>query len=328
VSPDSPRRWRYFARATYFVNNVNFPGVYVKRPGQVHIQTMHGTPLKYCGLDVMRSAVASSAVAPMRTLPKQDGQVVATDDARNRQEFTDLLRRSDRWDYALSSNAYSTEMWSHAYPCSYEWLELGYPRNDALVRATPDDVARARASLGVEPHQTVVLYAPTFREAIGDTSLRIDFADLVERVPDDYVFLVRAHHTTTLGPKVKALAASGRIIEGSSLPAILECYLAADLLITDYSSVMFDYALLDRPIVIYADDWDQYREARGTYFDLLAEPPGPVAMNQRELAAILSDRTFREEPAREQLAAFRARFCSFDDGNAAERVIRRVMLPS
>lgn len=328
VSPDSPRRWRYFARATYFVNNVNFPGVYVKRPGQVHIQTMHGTPLKYCGLDVMRSAVASSAVAPMRTLPKQDGQVVATDDARNRQEFADLLRRSDRWDYALSSNPYSTEMWSHAYPCSYEWLEYGYPRNDALVRATADDVARARAGLGLQPHQTVVLYAPTFREAIGDTSLRIDFADLVERVPDDYVFLVRAHHTTTLGPKVKALAASGRIIEGSSLPAILECYLAADLLITDYSSVMFDYALLDRPIVIYADDWDQYREARGTYFDLLAEPPGPVAMNQRELATILGERRYRDGESEERRAAFRARFCAFDDGDAAERVIRRVMLPS
>lgn len=326
IPPDSHRRWPVFARAKYFVNNVNFPGVYVKRPGQVHIQTMHGTPLKYCGLDVMRSSVARSAVAPMRTLPRQDGQVVASDDARNRQEFADLLRRSDRWDYALSSNAYSTEMWSHAYPCSYTWLEYGYPRNDALVRATAEDVARARAALGVRPDQTVVLYAPTFREAVGDTSMRIDFGALADRLPDDFVFVVRAHHTASPGPRIAALAKEGRIIEGSSLPAILECYLAADLLITDYSSVMFDYALLDRPIVTYADDWDSYRESRGTYFDLLAEPPGHVAVNEDQLAAILGERRYADEESTRLRTAFRARFCTKDDGNAAENVIRRVML--
>lgn len=326
IPPDSHRRWPVFARAKYFVNNVNFPGVYVKRPGQVHIQTMHGTPLKYCGLDVMRSAVSSSAVAPMRTLPRQDGQVVVTDDARNRQEFADLLRRSDRWDYALSSNAYSTEMWSHAYPCSYTWLEYGYPRNDVLVRATEADRAAARVRLGVAEDATLVLYAPTFREGIGDTSLRIDFAALVEQLPEDFVFILRAHHTTTLGPRIKELTRTGRILEGSSIPSIVDCYLAADALITDYSSVMFDYGILDRPIVIYADDWDSYRENRGTYFDLLAAPPGHVAVNERELAAILGSRAYDDDESARRRERFRARFCTFDDGDAAESVIRRVML--
>jgi CDP-glycerol glycerophosphotransferase (TagB/SpsB family) len=262
----------------------------------------------------------------MRTLPKQDGQVVATDDARNRQEFADLLRRSDRWDYALSSNAYSTEMWSHAYPCSYTWLEYGYPRNDVLVRATEADRAGARAALGVGEGTTLVLYAPTFREGIGDTSLRIDFAALVEQLPDDVVFILRAHHTTTLGPRIKELTRTGRILEGSSIPSIVDCYLAADVLITDYSSVMFDFGILDRPIVIYADDWDSYRENRGTYFDLLAAPPGHVAVNERELTAILRSRAYDDDESTVRRARFRARFCTFDDGHAAESVIRRVML--
>ena len=326
IEPNGIKQWAAFARAKYFVNNVNFPGAYVKRPGQVHIQTMHGTPLKFCGLDVMGKAVAGTAVDPNRVTPRQNGQVVAQDAARNRQEFVDLLRRSDRWDYALSSNAYSTEMWSHAYPCSYSWLEFGYPRNDVLVRSTPADVERCRSALGVSSERTLVLYAPTFRESAGDTSLRLDLESLIDALPDDFVLLVRAHHTTSLGPAVDRLEREGRLINGSRLPSIVDCYLAADILITDYSSVMFDFAILDKPIVIYADDWDAYRESRGTYFDLLAQPPGAVAVNQAQLTTILADRQYSSEESRRLLAEFRERFCSLDDGHAAENVIRRVML--
>ncbi len=326
IAPNGIKQWAAFARAKYFVNNVNFPGAYVKRPGQVHIQTMHGTPLKFCGLDVMGSAVAGTAVDPNRVTPRQNGQVVAQDAARTRQEFVDLLRRSDRWDYALSSNAYSTEMWSHAYPCSYSWLEFGYPRNDVLVRATPTDMVRCREALGVSPESTLVLYAPTFRESAGDTSLRLELETLIAKLPDNFVLLVRAHHTTSLGPAVDRLESEGRLINGSRLPSIIDCYLAADILITDYSSVMFDFAILDKPIIIYADDWAAYRESRGTYFDLLAQPPGAVANNQEQLTEILVDHLYENEKSRELLSDFRQRFCAFDDGHAAENVIRQVML--
>jgi CDP-glycerol glycerophosphotransferase (TagB/SpsB family) len=265
-------------------------------------------------------------VDPNRVTPRQNGQVVAQDAARNRQEFVDLLRRSDRWDYALSSNAYSTEMWSHAYPCSYSWLEYGYPRNDILVRSTNADVERCRSALGVSTERTLVLYAPTFRESAGDTSLRLDLETLINALPTDFVLLVRAHHTTSLGPAVDRLEREGRLINGSKLPSIVDCYLAADILITDYSSVMFDFAILNKPIVIYADDWDAYRESRGTYFDLLAQPPGAVAVNQAQLTTILADRQYSDATSQRLLADFRARFCSLDDGHAAENVIRRVML--
>ena len=327
VAPGSFKRFMLFARAKYFVNNVNFAGSYVKRPGQVHIQTMHGTPLKHVGLDVMSSSVASTAVDPVRQPRRSGGKVVPIDEARSAREFENLLRRSDRWDYAISSNAYSTEMWSHAYPCRYEWLESGYPRNDALVNATNDDVRAARELLGVPDGATAILYAPTFRETVGDTSMRIDVGSLLEKLGNEAVVIVRAHHTATAGPAMRALIESGRVIDGSRVPWILPCYLAADVLITDYSSTMFDYALLDRPIITYADDWPSYRETRGTYFDLLAEPPGLVARNQRQLEEMLVSGDYDGDDARTVRATFRERFCQYDDGQAAARVIRAVMLP-
>lgn len=328
VTPGGWKRWMMFARAKYFVNNVNFAGSYVKRPGQVHIQTMHGTPLKLVGLDVMTSAVASTAVDPVRQPRRSGGKVVPIDEAQSAREFENLLRRSDRWDFAISSNAYSTETWSHAYPCRYAWLESGYPRNDALVNATAEDRAAARALLGVPEGATAILYAPTFRESIGDTSMRINVAALLDALPEGHVVIVRAHHTATAGPAMKSLIASGRVIDGSKVPWIVPCYLAADILITDYSSTMFDFALLDRPMITYADDWPTYRETRGTYFDLLAQPPGIVARNQRELTEALVSGSFDGDLARERRAAFRARFCQYDDGQASARVIRQAMLGS
>ncbi len=326
VAPNTLKQWAVFARAKFFVNNVNFPGAFKKRPEQIVIQTMHGTPLKYCGLDVMNNAVASSAIDPKRVAPRKGDQVVALDPSRSRQEFADLLRRSDNWDYAISSNAYSTEMWGHAYPCQYTWLEVGYPRNDVLVNAGVNDIAEARARIGVRADQKVVLYAPTYRDVEGDSSLRINFEELIGRVDDSYVFILRAHHTTTLGPKVKELVKSGRVIDGSAFPSIIDCYLAADVLITDYSSVMFDYAVLNRPIVIFADDWEAYGDARGTYFDLLETPPGAVATNQAQVNEIFAAELFASAESNERLRAFRARFCEFDQGTAAQQVIERVML--
>ena len=81
VAPNSLKQWVVLARAKYLVNNVNFPGAFVKRPGQLMIQTMHGTPLKHCGLDVMGHDVASVAIDPKRVAPRKGEQIVATDAA-------------------------------------------------------------------------------------------------------------------------------------------------------------------------------------------------------------------------------------------------------
>jgi CDP-glycerol glycerophosphotransferase (TagB/SpsB family) len=102
--------------------------------------------------------------------------------------------------------------------------------------------------------------------------------------------------------------------------------LASDVLITDYSSIMFDYANLDRPIVIYAGDWETYVRERGTYFDLLAEPPGVAETTEDGLIEAFTSGRFRDAEAAARRAAFRERFCGWDDGHAAERVVQRVFL--
>ncbi len=327
LAPSSLKIWSLFARATYFVNNVNFPSAYVKRPGQIHLQTMRGTPLKHTGIDVMNRVVTTKVINRAGTPRRRRGRGTASAEvASTHQDFVDLLHRADRWDYVLTSNAHSTEVWGRAYPCAYKTLEFGYPRNDRLTTATAQDIAQARANLGIRSDQTAVLYAPTYRDIEGDTSMRIDFKNLISKVSDEFVFIVRAHHTTHLTKELKDLAAAGRIIDGSTEPSIADLYLAADVLITDYSSAMFDYAILNRPIIIFADDWDAYQEARGTYFDLLETPPGAVARNQAELVDVFAQLTYQSARNRELLTRFRERFCEFDDGLAAERAVRFTML--
>jgi CDP-glycerol glycerophosphotransferase len=110
----------------------------------------------------------------------------------------------------------------------------------------------------------------------------------------------------------------------ASYPSIEDLSIASDMLVTDYSSLMFDYAVLDRPIVVYAPDWEQYRTERGTYFDLMAEPPGAIATNQAELTEVLRSGTAVDAHSAALRATFRDRFCALEDGRAAERVVRRI----
>jgi CDP-glycerol glycerophosphotransferase len=250
------------------------------------------------------------------------------------QDIAGLMRRCDRWDFSIAANAFSSEVWERSYPCRYESLEVGYPRNDRLVTAAEADVAQARARLGVTSGQTVVLYAPTHREYDGGYRPPLDVEVLAEQLGRDGVVLSRAHYFyadtgPTIGPTLSSAdgrGIEGRVIDVSRHPSVEELCLAADVLITDYSSVMFDYAVLDRPIVIFAPDWEAYRTIRGVNFDLMAEPPGAVARSHRDLADLFASGAYEDDAATKARAHFRARFCALEDGGAAERVVRRVFL--
>src|SRR5690606_28519171 len=95
---------------------------------------------------------------------------------------------------------------------------------------------------------------------------------------------------------------------------------------TDYSSAMFDYALLDKPIVLLVDDWDDYRWSRGAYFDITADAPGEVAYNGAELAAAFQSGSYRNDNYGARRASFRERFATYEDGRAAEKVVRIALL--
>lgn len=304
VEIGSRRYWEVMATAKYTFNNVNFEMAVKKRPGTVHVQTQHGTPLKRMGVDQVDHPAAAAAAGPLGK----------------------LLQRVDRWDFNVSSNRHSTEVWERAYPGAYESLDVGYPRNDAFYRASADDVTAIRARLGVPEGRIAVLYAPTHRDYRTDFAVQLDLPAFCDALGERFVVLMRAHHFYEGSAGLEEVVRSGKLIDVTEHRSPEEVCLAADALVTDYSSIMFDYANLDRPIVVYADDWDVYRETRGVYFDLLAEPPGVVARTPDELTAAFRSGAWDGERARALRAAFRERFCDLDDGLAAERVVRRVLL--
>jgi CDP-glycerol glycerophosphotransferase (TagB/SpsB family) len=301
LRPGTAAYWTALARSKYLVNNVDFDRRLVKRPGQILLQTQHGTPLKHMGLDLQERPAAARDM-----------------------DFAALLDGVDKWDYLLSANRHTTLTWERVYPGTYTTLEYGYPRNDAFQQATSEDVRRLRESLGIPAGTVAILYAPTHRDYRRTQRPTLDLDRVLRRLGPRFVVLARAHYRHG-GPLA---ATTGRVIDVTDHPSVESLCLASDALVTDYSSLMFDYANLDRPIVIHSadDDGAAYEAARGTYFDLRAFPPGTVARSEDELTDIFSTGHWRGSRSAQLRSAFRERFCPYDDGRTAERVVRHVVL--
>lgn len=296
VRVDSRKYFDVMGRAKYFVNNVNFPQWVRSRPGTVQLQTTHGTPLKYMGIDERLAPSSDLAIRP-------------------------LLRRVSRWDHCLSANAYSSEIWQHCYPADFELLETGYPRNDILHNGSERDRALVRQELGISGDKPVVLYAPTYRQPNKRReSPDVDLVRIADRLKDDVTLVFRSHYFVKRTPGDD----SGDLIDASGYPDTGKLLLAADMLITDYSSIQFDYANLGRPIINFVPDADEYHASRGTYFDIREQNAGLVAENEADLFAIFDERRWERPEVAASLQAFCDRFAQFDDGGASERVVRRV----
>ena len=279
------------ARATYLVDNQTFPGYVRKRPGQHYLQTWHGIPLKKMGKDVL-------GYRPEPTSP--DTGVGA-------------------WDQLVVPNRYFEEVFVPAFGFSGELLRYGTPRNDPLVDGSLSGAA-ARALLDLPPDAHVILYAPTFRE---ETRLHrtwvkppFDVAELLERLPPKTYLLVRPHYLNqvSIPPSHRYRAIDVRSVEDVNL-----LYMAADVLVTDYSSVMFDFALLRRPMVFHTYDYDEYISSRGTYFDLKQVGPGPFTATTDELIEALKQVRSNPSMYREKYEDFIKNYCGVEDGSAAER---------
>ncbi|MFB4308368.1 CDP-glycerol glycerophosphotransferase family protein [Actinomadura sp. GTD37] len=294
------------ARSRYIVTNAHLPEWFVRRPGQVVVQTWHGTPLKRIGFDIEDVQFANA-----RYLEK-------------------VAKETPSWSYLVSPNAFSTPILRRAFRYEGELIETGYPRNDVL--ASPDRemlAARVRERLGLPPGKRAVLYAPTWRDDsyYGPGKYRLDMRLDLERAAaelgDDHVLLIRRHpNVVDTVPEV----AGGFVRDVSAYPDIAELFLAADVLLTDYSSLMFDYANTGRPMLFFTYDLEHYRdELRGFYFDFEHEAPGPLLGSSDEVIEALRS---IDEVGRAYTAPyerFTERFCELDDGKAASRVVDRVL---
>lgn len=285
--------YRTLATAKFVISNTSLHDEYVKRKGTMFVQTQHGTPLKAMGIEA-RDLAADQAAG--------------------------VLRRATAWDVVISSNPHSSSVWRRAFPVPAELLEIGYPRNDALVNADDREVARVRALVGVGRDTITVLYAPTFREETGDAWL-LDAQRLAAALGSGHSVLVRLHHRDRAG----RLERVPGVTDVAGLSAE-EAMLASDVLITDYSSLMFDFALLDRPIVVFGADWGDYREVRGAYLDLETIHPGVFARDLDEVVDAFRAGSVDDGESRRRRRVFRDRFCPWDDGNASDRAVMACLL--
>ncbi len=293
------------ATARFVVDNDHFPEWFTRRPDQVCLQTWHGTPLKRLGFDV------SEIQGTVRSFGRNwDEQV-------------------DNWQYVLSPNRFSTPILRKAYAIHGEMLETGYPRNDALAGADREAATRAlRTRLGLPEGKRVVLYAPTYRDHVIDNrgryrlDLHLDIGALRRAVGDDTIVLFRKHHYIA---DAVPTTSDGFVRDVSSYPDGTELMLAADVLVTDYSSMMFDFANTGRPMLFFTYDLDTYEEEiRGFYFDFAAKSPGPLLRTTAQLAEALRDLEGMRAEYEPRYREFRDTFCELDDGGAAARVVDRV----
>lgn len=297
--------YKLLAQAGTIFHNIYFDPWFVKRPDQRFIQTWHGTPLKTIG----------------HTYWNQIGRSAAWVDRM------DTQARS--WTHLLSPSQYNSEIVARESGFTGELLELGYPRNDILARPVEADEVRkaTRELLGIEDDKTVVLYAPTWRDSLSSQSWKaemVNFLDLKnfeKQLGRDFFTLVRGHgHNERFGSKI---VESERVKDVTSYPEINDLYLAADIIVTDYSSVMFDAVVANKPIVFFVPDLDIYMNSgRGMYVDLRRIAPGPVIFNQHELAEIVSDenslKTIVED---ERYIKFVSEYAYNDDGYAGRRIV-------
>ena len=275
--------------------------VWRKRPGAVYLQTWHGTPLKR----IHRDAASQ---------PPDDVMALLDEDIA-------------RWDLLVSPTPEGTRLLRSAFAYTGRVLETGYPRNDVLLAPDrADRRARLRARLGIAEGTKAVLYAPTYRDDEADVGvdapLGLDAEALAARLGDDAVVLLRLHHYMWHQPRPES---SERVLDVSEHPDIAELYLVADVLVTDYSSSMFDFAVTGKPIVLFAYDLERYRDRlRGFTFDLETEGPGPVVLQQEALAEALLDLPALAAAEAARYGRFVERWCALEDGHASERVLDAV----
>ena len=296
--------YKYLALSKYWINNIIFP-IHTKRAGNVYLQTWHGTPLKKLGYDI--------------TIPGPEVQ--------GRQNF---YNESRNWDYLISSNPYSTKIFKRAFKYNKQVLEDGYPINDIFFRDNAEFVKNLKSQLGIDEVKKVILYAPTWKDDEQNESwehyfnLEIDLKRLYEEFSDEYVIILKMHHLVSenlrIDDELKDFA-----IDLSSYDDIQELYILADMLITDYSSVFFDYAHSRRPILFFVPDLNHYIEnVRGLYLNMEKELPGPLIKDNDELIDIIKNIDEVSVEYSDKYDEFYERFCSLCNGNSAKKIIEKV----
>lgn len=299
------RRWssEYFhclATAKYLVNNVNFHDHYIKREGQIEIQTMHGTPLKTLGLEVPGDLPTPSKVEA-------------------------YLRKTSRYDYLVVQGQFMESKAYDVFAFNKQFLRTGYPRTDALQSVTRRQALELKRRLDLPMDKKILLYAPTWRIS-NHFDLKFDLDLFKERLGDEWAIIVRIHH---LAAKDYHFEVDGHtVIDMTNYGSIEDLYLVSDAMMTDYSSAMFDYVLLDKPILFYLYDFEEYSEKlRGMYFDIRTEAPGPLLYTSEEVVKALENIEATEKCYESQKDQFKQKYLTYECDHSSELIVQEVLHP-
>lgn len=260
--------YRYHASAKYWITNSRIPNEIQIKPEQVYVQCWHGTPLKRLGYDIKHYTGSKSS----------------TEDLRKNYTIDAM-----RYTYMLSPSDFYTEKITSAFNLKALnkeniFIQKGYPRNDFLYAYKEEEADEIKKKLNVPAGKKIILYAPTWREnqheaGVGYTySLGVDFDRLQRELSDDYVILFRAHYF--ISNAFDFAKYNGFIINASDYDDINHLYVISDILITDYSSVFFDYANLNRPIIFYMYDFEEYKNQMRDFYFGIEELPGPIVKEE------------------------------------------------
>lgn len=302
VKRNSFKHLNLLCRAKVWVFNTRQPNYVIKNPDTIYIMTWHGTPLKKLALDM------------------DDVQMAGNKGIENYK--ANFWSNSRRWNYLIAQNLFSSKIFKHCFDFHKNMLNIGYPRNDTLINNNNQAyIDSVKEKYGIPKDKKVVLYAPTWRDnqAMGKGKYifnpNINFDTLKRMLHKDYVFIVKYHYL--IASKIDWTRFHGFIYDINA--DIQDLYLISDFLMTDYSSVMFDYSALNRPMIFYTYDLDEYYGNRGFYFDFKEEAPGPFIYNTEELIDYLKHPN--TEAYQSKLEAWHKKYNSWDDGKASGKVV-------
>ena len=306
---------KYLQTAKYWIFNYKIADYIKPKNEQVFLQCWHGTPLKRLGCDLIH----------------YDNQLNTVKEMKKRYKI-----EAEKFSYIISPSKYCTEKFISAWNLKEikkenTIIETGYPRNDFLVNYTKKEAEEIKNRiLGNEAqNKKIILYAPTYRANQHETGVgyvykeEADFSKLQEKLGKEYVILFRAHYFVANSFDFNKY--KGFIYDVSKIDDINELYIISDMLITDYSSVFFDYANLKKPIIFYMYDLEYYRDkSNGFYFDVEKELPGKIVRKDDDLIDEIK-RVSKDFKYDEKYKKFNEKFNYLDDGNASKRVIENVV---
>ena len=313
VKINSKEYQKYMSISKYWIFNYKIPDYLCPKKNQIFVQCWHGTPLKRLGYD----------------LTHFDNVLNTSEEMKKRYKI-----EASKFTYFISPSKFASEKFNSAWNLKEIGkeniiIEKGYPRNDFLFNYKQTDIQKIKQKLGIEKdNRKIILYAPTYRSNQHEASLgytykeEINFKCLKEKFGENYIVLFRPHYFIANIFDFKKY--EGFVYDVSNIDDINELYIITDLLITDYSSVFFDFANLKRPIIFYMYDLEYYRdESNGFYIDL-EELPGRIIKTQEELENEI-ERLSHNSEYDEKYKRFNEKYNYLDDGKASKRLVETII---